>query len=144
MLVYQLLSPNAHTKSIVQPVTPTTAIILLPLFLNTSLIFHFVYIDAFFRIPFVVISKLVFFTLGISTLKACDAGSFNIFLHERYVTNVTNKTTITAKTYTNGFISVLYKGISKYVISISMNGLPNIYFPAITPKALEIKLITNP
>ena len=50
---------NAHTISIVQPIIPTIAIILLLLFLPISLKFHLVEIDDFLNIPFCV---LCFFT----------------------------------------------------------------------------------
>ena len=75
---------------------------LLPLFLPMSLKFHLVEIEAFLNIPFVVKSKFVFFTFGISILNASTAGSFKIFLQEKYVTIVTIITTNTASIYTIG------------------------------------------
>ena len=69
---------------------------LLLLFLPISLKFHLVEIDDFLNIPFVVKSNFVFFTLGISVLKASTADSFNIPLHDKYVTIVIKTTTINA------------------------------------------------
>lgn len=80
---------------------------LLPLFLPISLKFHLVEIDAFLKIPFVVNSNFVFLTFGISTLRASTAGSFNIFLQDKYVINVIKITTNTERTYTTGKILVL-------------------------------------
>lgn len=88
---------------------------LLPLFLPISLKFHLVEIDAFLKIPFVVKSNFVFLTFGISILKASTAGSFSIFLQDKYVTNVISITTITERIYTIGKISVLKTGTSKFV-----------------------------
>ena len=120
---------------------PTIAIKLLLLFLPISLKFHLVEIDAFLKIPFVVKLNFVFFTFGTSTLNASTADSFNIPLHDKYVTNVIINTTHIANIYTCDTITVLYTGISKYDASVFKKKVPRVNLPTTIPNIDAIKLI---
>ena len=104
--------PKAHTSNMVAPVIPVMAIMALPLFLAISLRFHLVLIDVFRNNFLVVNVKFLFLIFGVWFLKALLAGSFNIFLHDRYVISVTSPIMIVAKIKFGKLTYIFTSGIS--------------------------------
>ena len=85
--------PKAHTNIIVHSVIPAIPITVLILLRIISLIFQIVSNFNFLNIPFEVILRLFFFTLGIFALSVSAGLSLSSFLHVKYVTNeITIKT----------------------------------------------------
>ena len=136
--------PKLQTINIAHAVTPTIPVTVLALFLNISLIFHFVLKLIFLNIPTVVIFKELFFTFGISFLKVSAVFSFNIFLVAKYVTNDTHNVTRSATIYESFLIIGTPFGISKKLISIPINTFPIKYLPPNNPNIDATNEIQNP